>query len=83
MVEKPPAHARGVKRCGFDPWVGKMPWILTLTCMIVDVNDRVTGRKAKGLQMGETVCKCQTFFISLLSSRRKLVLYFSPFFVQT
>ena len=30
----------------------------------------VTGRKARGLQMEEIACKCQTFF-SLLSSRRK------------
>ena len=32
---------------------------------------RVTGRKARGLQMEEIGCKCQTFLISLLSSRRK------------
>jgi len=31
---------------------------------------RVTGRKARGLQMEEIGCKCQTFF-SLLISRRK------------
>ena len=33
--------------------------------------ERVTGRKARGLQMEEIGCKCQTFLISLLSSRRK------------
>ena len=32
--------------------------------------ERVTGRKARGLQMEEIGCKCQTFF-SLLSGRRK------------
>ena len=32
-------------------------------------NERVTGRKARGLQMEEIACKCQTF-LSLLSSRR-------------
>ena len=32
--------------------------------------ERVTGRKARVLQMEEIACKCQTFF-SLLSSRRK------------
>ena len=32
--------------------------------------ERVTGRKARGLQMEERGCKCQTF-LSLLSSRRK------------
>ena len=31
---------------------------------------RVSGRKARGLQMEEIGCKCQTFF-SLLSRRRK------------
>ena len=33
-------------------------------------NDRVTGRKARGLQMEKIPCTCQTFF-SLLSGRRK------------
>ena len=33
-------------------------------------HDRVTGRKARGLQTEEIGCKCQTF-LSLLSSRRK------------
>ena len=33
-------------------------------------NERVTGRKARGLQMEEIACKCQTF-LSLLSGRRK------------
>ena len=32
--------------------------------------ERVTGRKARGLQTEEIACKCQTFF-SLLSGRRK------------
>ena len=27
-----------------------------------DVTERVTGRKARGLQMEEIGCKCQTFF---------------------
>ena len=34
-------------------------------------NERVIGRKARGLQTEEIGCKCQTFLISLLSSRRK------------
>ena len=32
--------------------------------------ERVTGRKARGLQMEEIACKCHTF-LSLLSGRRK------------
>ena len=33
-------------------------------------NERVIGRKARGLQTEEIGCKCQTFF-SLLRGRRK------------
>ena len=36
----------------------------------VEEIERVTGRKARGLQMEEIGCKCQIFF-SLLSGRRK------------
>ena len=34
------------------------------------MGERLTGRKARGLQREEIACKCQTF-LSLLSSRRK------------
>ena len=42
--------------------------------------ERVTGRKARGLQTEEISSKCQTLFLSLLSSRRKQtsVMFFSP-----
>ena len=40
-----------------------------LLCFLMCI-ERVTGRKARGLQMEERGCKGQTFF-SLLSSRRK------------
>ena len=48
---------------------------LELSCFFHDPADvanfeRVTGRKARGLQMEEIACKCQTF-LSLLSGRRK------------
>ena len=26
VVKKSPANARDVKRCGFNPWVGKILW---------------------------------------------------------
>ena len=26
VVKNPPANAVRHKRCGFDPWVGKIPW---------------------------------------------------------
>ena len=37
----------------------------------VNVTERLTGRKARGLQMEQIGCKCQTFLISPLSGRRK------------
>ena len=36
-----------------------------------DLIEGVTGRKARGLQIEEIACKCQTF-LSLLSGRRNL-----------
>ena len=38
-------------------------------------SERVTGRKARGLQMEERGCKCQTF-LSLLSGRKKQTMSF-------
>ena len=26
VVKNPPTNAGDMKRCGFDPWVGKNPW---------------------------------------------------------
>ena len=26
MVKNPPANGGDIKRCRFDPWVGKIPW---------------------------------------------------------
>ena len=55
--------------------------ILGVSLLINGPDERVTGRKARGLQMEEIGCKCQTFFISLISSRRKQttsVRFFSP-----
>jgi len=43
--------------------------------------ERVTGRKARGLQMEEIACKCQTF-LSLLSGRRKQTSNIFSFSIQ-
>ena len=43
--------------------------LATPTAVKVTGIERVTGRKARGLQMEEIACKCQTF-LSLLSGRR-------------
>ena len=26
VVENPPANVGNIKRCGFNPWLGKIPW---------------------------------------------------------
>ena len=46
-----------------------------------DSCERVTGRKARGLQMEEIACKCQIFF-SLLSGRRKQTIDIFSFSIQ-
>ena len=46
-------------------------WISLMTNDIVHLSERVTGRKAGGLQMEEIGCNCQTFFLSPLSCKRK------------
>ena len=50
--------------------------VLHSKCFLSQINssERVTGRKASGLQMEEIGCKCQTF-LSLLSGRRKQTSY--------
>ena len=45
------------------------------------VSERVTGRKARGLQTEEIACKCQTF-LSLLSGRRKQTSNIFSFSIQ-
>ena len=46
------------------------PHVTTGKIALTTQTERVTGTKARGLQMEEIGCKCQTF-LSLLSSRRK------------
>ena len=46
-----------------------------------DTSERVTGRKARGLQIEEVACKCQTF-LSLLSGRRKQTSNIFSFSIQ-
>ena len=55
-------------------------WILFIfkKNLIVDRIERVTGRKARGLQMEEIGCKCQTFFISLKRQEETSDILFSP-----
>ena len=48
---------------------------------LVSTYERVTGRKARGLQMEEIACKCQTF-LSLLSGRRKQTSNIFSFSIQ-
>ena len=48
----------------------KYPRIFQTDLGSLDPSERVTSRKARGLQMEEIACKCQTF-LSFLSGRRK------------
>ena len=56
-----------------------LPWWSSVEGLPAGVGDadwvpgfeRVTGRKIRGPQTEEIGCKCQTFFLSLLSGRRK------------
>ena len=55
------------------------PGIKPASLALQEDSERVTGRKASGLQTEEIACKCQTF-LSLLSGRRKQTSdIFSPF----
>ena len=54
----------------------KYPRIFQTDLGSLDPSERVTSRKARGLQMEEIACKCQTF-LSLLSCRRKQTSIFS------
>ena len=40
--------------------------------------ERVTGRKARGLQTEEIGCKCQTFFLNLSLKQQEIMIYFFP-----
>ena len=52
-----------------------------LLCSTGNYIERVTGRKARGLQIEEIACKCQTF-LSLLSGRRKQTSNIFSFSIQ-
>ena len=54
---------------------------LTLSTSFPSTLERVTGRKARGLQIEEIACKCQTF-LSLLSGRRKQTSNIFSFSIQ-
>ena len=45
--------------------------VMSLLFNVLSGFERVTGKKARGLQMEKICCKCQTCFLSLLSGRRK------------
>ena len=53
-------------------YISLVGWLLSYYTgwNFINSHERVTGRKARDLQMEEIACKCQTF-LSLLSGRRK------------
>ena len=78
-------HYALICRWGYWGWerykwsLGPPSQLLLFSCWVVSDSlrphesphaERVTGRKARGLQTEEIGCKCQTF-LSLISSRRK------------
>ena len=48
-----------------------------------EASERVTGWKARGLQMGEIGCSVRHFFLSPLSGRREQTLYGNVFLKQS
>ena len=61
------------------PCPSPIPGVYSNSCPLS--RERVTGRKARGLQMEEVACKCQTF-LSLLSGRRKQTSNIFSFSIQ-
>ena len=51
IVKNPPTHVRRQKRHRFDPWVGKIPWILATHCSILPGESHRPGElQSMGLQ---------------------------------
>ena len=48
--------------------------------MGIGTAERVTGRKARGLQTEEIACKCQTFLSLLSGMRKKLAIFFASLY---
>ena len=63
-VDKSPFHERVCEPGAEFLTMKSKSWTMVL------LSERVTGRKARGLQTEEIGCKCQTF-LSLLSGKRK------------
>ena len=55
--------------------------LLLIRKVVTNLDEKVTGRKARGLQTEEIGCKCRTF-LSLLSGRRKQTSDIFSFFIQ-
>ena len=46
VVKNPSANAEGIKRCGFDPWVGKIPWRRTWYPTLVFLPGESLGQRS-------------------------------------
>ena len=46
MVKNLPANAGDVKRCGFDPWVGKIPWSRAWQCTPIFLPGESYGQRS-------------------------------------
>ena len=54
--KKPACHCRRGKRCGFDPWVGKIPWRRTWQATPVFLPGETHGQRrlAQGCKESDT-----------------------------
>ena len=60
----------------------KFWYIFSQELIRIIASKRVTGRKARGLQMEEIGCKCQTFLSPLSGRRKQTNDIFFPFSIQ-
>ena len=84
MVSNPPASAGDVKRWGFDPWMGKIPWTSKWQSTPVSLPGKFYGPRslmvgAQSLMQLSThsrQCKCN-FPVETSSTRANVGKYFN------
>ena len=54
QVAEPTCHCRRIKRCGFDPWVKKIPWRSTWQPTPVFLRGEFHGQRVYGVAKSQT-----------------------------
>ena len=54
QVAEPTCHCRRIKRCGFDPWVKKIPWKSTWQPTPVFLRGEFHGQRVYGVAKSQT-----------------------------